>query len=186
VIHPRARCLDPPRPEQRLEPQHHPRGILHQILIVAGEVLEHGAPGIAVVDRAQRSPSQQLRQLVRVQLVVPVPLPTFSPPIADHHPIDPRHQQPVQPLRLGPFLEGDMNRAAHPPEELHDRPLLRRQQRPRYYSSTRLAHRGGRGCLMNIERDILGSAFHESRSLLWSIVVWRLHGNSKGRALNMR
>jgi hypothetical protein len=43
-----------------------------------------------------------------------------------------------------------------------------------------------RGCLMHIERDILGGAFHESRSLLWSTDLRQLHGSSKGRALNMR
>jgi len=39
---------------------------------------------------------------------------------------------------------------------------------------------------VNVQRDILGSPFHESRSLLWITGPGRLHGNSKGRALNMR
>jgi hypothetical protein len=40
--------------------------------------------------------------------------------------------------------------------------------------------------LMHIESHVLGSPLHESRSLVWVMVVWQLHGNTKGRALNMR
>jgi hypothetical protein len=39
---------------------------------------------------------------------------------------------------------------------------------------------------MDIQPHILCCAFHESRSLLWSTGLGRLHGSSKGRALNMR
>jgi len=41
-------------------------------------------------------------------------------------------------------------------------------------------------CLVDVQRDILGSPFHESRSLLWSTGLGRLDGSSKRRALNMR
>jgi hypothetical protein len=39
---------------------------------------------------------------------------------------------------------------------------------------------------MHIQTDILRAPFHESRSLVGSMVVWKLHGNPKGRALNIR
>ncbi len=45
---------------------------------------------------------------------------------------------------------------------------------------------GDRGCLVHVQRHILGCPFHESRSLLWTTGLGRLHGSSKGRALNMR
>ena len=41
-------------------------------------------------------------------------------------------------------------------------------------------------CLVDVQRDILGSPFHESRSLLWSTDLGRLDGSSKRRVLNMR
>jgi hypothetical protein len=39
---------------------------------------------------------------------------------------------------------------------------------------------------MHIQTDILRAPFHESRSLGESMVGWNLHGNPKGRALNIR
>ena len=49
------------------------------------------------------------------------------------------------------------------------------------------ANRGRGGCLMHVEAEILHSACHESRSFgWWSIGLGRLHGTTKGRALNMR
>jgi len=40
--------------------------------------------------------------------------------------------------------------------------------------------------LVDVQRDILGGPFHESRSLLGPTGLGRLYGSSKGRALNMR
>ena len=75
----------------------------------------------------------------------------------------------MEPLGLGPFLERDVNRAAHAAEELHERGGLGRQDRPRDHPSAFLADGGHRGGLMHIEGDILRSLFHEGRSGLGSM-----------------
>jgi hypothetical protein len=139
-----------------------------------------------VIDRAQAAAPQQLRQPVGIHLVALVPLPGLPPPIADDDSINERRDQIVQPLRLGPFLKGDVHGAAHAAEELPDRGALRRQHAPGNHAAALLSHRRDGACLVDIERDILGGPFHESRSLLWSTGPRRLHGSSKGRALNMR
>jgi len=81
---------------------------------------------------------------------------------------DARHQrrdQIVQPLGLGPFLKGDVNRAAHAAEELDKRRSFRRHDRARDDASPFLADRGHRACLMDVEPDILGRPLHECHSL---------------------
>jgi hypothetical protein len=73
------------------------------------------------------------------------------------------------------------------PEELENGRLLRGQDCARDHSAALLPNRSDGRCLMHIQRDILQSALHESRSLVGSIAVpRRLYGSTKGRALNMR
>ena len=88
-------------------------------------------------------------------------------PIADDDAIDERRDQVVQPLGLRPFLKGDMHTTAHATDERNERQLLRRQDAPRDHPAARFPHRGDRGCLVDVQRDILRGPFHESRSLLW-------------------
>ena len=40
-------------------------------------------------------------------------------------------------------------------------------------------------CLMHVQPHILRVPFHESRPLLWSMVVSQLHGTSRGRAFKL-
>src|SRR6266571_9338779 len=64
--------------------------------------------------------------------------------------------------------------------------LVGRQHTPCDHPPALLPHRRHRGCLVDVQRDILGGPIHEGRSLLWATGLGRLHGSSKGRALNMR
>lgn len=107
-------------------------------------------------------------------------------PIADDDPMHQRRQQVVQPLRLGPFLEGDVHGTAHPADELRERDTLGRQHAPRNHPPALRPHRCHRSCLVDVQRDILCSPFHESRSLPWTTGLGQLHGSSQGRTLNMR
>jgi len=69
-------------------------------------------------------------------------------------------------------------------EELYECMLVGREMSSSDHLACLLAHRRQRGCLMDIEPDILRVPFHECRSLLWSMGLRQLHGCSKGRALN--
>jgi len=139
-----------------------------------------------VIHRAQAPASEQLGQLVGIDLIALVPVPGLPPLIAHDYPIDERGHEFVQPLRLGPFLKGDVHGAAHPTEELDDRRPRGRQDGPREHVPALFPYRGHRRCLMDVQRDILRRPFHESRSLLWAMGLRQLHGSTKGRALNMR
>jgi len=152
-----------------------------------GEFFQIGVVRAAVIDRPQPAPPEQLGQLVGIDLIALVPVPGRPPPIADDDPMDERRDQVVQPLRLGPFFERDVNRAAQTAEKLDDRGPVRLQDAPGQHPPALLPDRGHGRCLMHVERDILGGPCHESRSLLLgSMGLGRLHGSSKGRALNMR
>jgi len=186
VVDRRARRRNPPRPKQRLEPEHHAGRVLDQIPVRPGEFLQRRPVGAPVIDRAQRAATQQLGELVGIDLIPLVALVRRSAPIAHNDPIDERRQQLVQPLRLGAFLEGDMPGSTHPADELREGASVGGHHTPGDHPPAFLPHRRHRGCLVNVQRDILGSPFHESRSLLWATGLGRLHGNSKGRALNMR
>ena len=78
-----------------------------------------------------------------------------------------------------------MDGPAHPAEELDERVCVGGKKRSGDHLARFLLRRRQRGCLMDIEPDILRSPFPESRSLLWSMVPRHLHGSSKGRALIM-
>ncbi|MEK7668310.1 MAG: hypothetical protein AAB409_06650, partial [Gemmatimonadota bacterium] len=168
--------------EQRLEAEHHPRCVLDQVPVRAGELLQRGALGAAVIDRPQPAASEQLGELVGIDLIPLVPPSGLPPPVAHEDPSDERGEQIVQPLRLGPFLQGDVHGTAHPAEELDDRRLGRRHNGPRDHPPAFLPHRSHGGCLVHIQRDILRRSLPESPSLLWSTGLGRLHGSSKGRA----
>jgi len=171
---------------QRLQPEHHARPVFDQIPVGGGELRERGLGWAAVIDRAQPAAPEQLGQLIRIDLVALVAVAGPSPLIAHDDPIDERGHELVQPLRLGPFLKDDVHSAAHAAEELDERRRLRRHDGPRDHPSVFLPDRGHRHCLVDVQRDILGGPFRESRSLLWSTGLGRLHDSSKGRALNMR
>ncbi len=140
-----------------------------------------------MIDRAEVAAAQLFRQGVGIDQVALVASARFPPPIAHEDPGDQGHQQVVQPLRLGAFFEGDLHGPPHPPEELTQGGGLRGQDGPGDHPPALRSHGGHGSCLRHIERDILGSPLHESRSwLLGSMGLGRLHGSNKGRALNMR
>jgi hypothetical protein len=126
--------------EEGFEPEHHPRAVLDQRPVGAGELLQVGAGGAIVIDRAQATAPQQLRQLVRVDLVTFVPWAGFPAPITHDDPIGKGREQVVQPLRLSPLLKRNVHRAAHPPEELRNRGALRRQYASRDHPPILLTH----------------------------------------------
>jgi hypothetical protein len=63
-----------------------------------------------VIDSAQPAAPEVLGELVGIARVALVPLAGLPSPIAHDHPIDARGQQVVQPLRLGPLLDRDVDR----------------------------------------------------------------------------
>jgi len=67
-----------------------------------------------VIHRAQPASAEQLREGIGIDLIALVPRPRCPAPITDDDPIDERRQQIVQLLRLGAFLERDMDRPPHP------------------------------------------------------------------------
>jgi hypothetical protein len=139
-----------------------------------------------MVDGAQAAPPEQLGELVGLDLVALVPLAGVAPAITDDHPIDEWGQQIVEPLRLGALFERQVHRPAHPAEELGEGAALGGQHASCDHASARLAHRGDRAGLMDVETDILGRPFHERRSWLGIPGRDRLHGSAQGRTLNMR
>ena len=142
--------------------------------------------GVPVIDRAQPAAPQLFGEFVGIDLIALVSLPGLAPSIAHDDLIDEGGEQFVKPLRLGAFLEGDVNRAPQAAEELHDRRCFRRQDAARDHAPAVFADRGQSGCLMHVQRHMFGAAFHEGRSLLRSTGLRHLHGSGKGRALNMR
>ncbi len=139
-----------------------------------------------MIDRAQPAQPKQLGQPVGIDLITLVALADHPPPITDDHPIGDRRHQIVQPLRLGPHLEGDVQRPSHAAEELDDRRPVCLQDAPGEQPPAVIPYLGDRGCLRHVKRYILRRSLHESRSLLWSLGSCRLRGSSKGRAFNMR
>jgi hypothetical protein len=131
----------------------------------AGQFLERGALGAPVVDRPQLAPPEPGRQPVGIDAIALVAVARFPMAIADHHPVDQRDEQVVEPLGLGPFLERDVYRPAHPPEELRHGLGLGGQDAPGDHPPGLRPHGGQGSCLMHIECDILVGACHESRSL---------------------
>ncbi len=182
----RARRRNPPRPKQRLEPEHHTGRVLDQIPIRPGELLQRRAIGAPMIDCAQRPAAQLLGEVVGIDLIPLIALARRPASIADNHPIHERRQQLVQPLRLGAFLERDMPSPAHPADELRQGAAVSRQHASRNHPPAHLPHRRHRSCLVHVERDILRCPFHESRSLLRTTGLGRLYGSSRGSALNMR
>jgi hypothetical protein len=100
---------------------------------------------------AERLLKARIGQLLGVDPIPLVALARVAPPIAHHHPVHPRAQQLVQPLRLGPFLEHHVDRPAHPANELPQWGGLRRQNGPGDHPPARLPDDRDRGCLMHIE-----------------------------------
>jgi hypothetical protein len=139
-----------------------------------------------MVDGAQAASPEQLRELVGIDLVALIPLARRAPAITDDHPIDERRQQIVQPLRLGALFEREVHRPAHATEEFAEGRALGGQHASCDHASARLAYRGDRAGLMDVEADILGRPFHERRSWLRTTGLDRLHGPAQGRTLNMR
>jgi hypothetical protein len=84
-------------------------------------------------------------ELVGIDLVALVAEPVLLAAVADEEAIDPRQEEVVQPLGLRALLEGQVDRAARPPEELEQRLLLRGQDRASDHPSTLLPNRGHRG-----------------------------------------
>jgi hypothetical protein len=162
-------------------------GILDQVQVRSGQLLERHPMRAVVIEAAEPTAEQVIGEPLGVPVVSLVALLLLAPPIAHHHPGDPRLQQVIEPLRLGAFLEGDVHRATNAAEELDDRLLLRGKDASRQHTATLLSHCRHRACLVNIQPNILRRALHESRSSVGSMVrPRRLHGTIKGRALNMR
>jgi hypothetical protein len=141
----------------------------------------------AVVDGPQIPDEEPARELVGVHLVGLVARPpALAAAVADDHPVRDGDQGIMQPLRLGAFLERDVNRAPHAMKELDQRSGLRGYESSGDHAPAPFPDRHHGRCLMHVESDILGRPLHEGRSLVWSMGLPQIHGSTKGRALNMR
>ncbi len=140
-----------------------------------------------MIDGAEPATAQRLRESIGIGRIARGAAAGVPAPIAPEHPVHQRAQELVHPLGLGALLQGDVHRPAHAADELGKREALGRQHAPGDHPAAGLAHRGHGACLVDVQPDILGRPCHESRSWLrWSMRRGRLHGSSKGRALNMR
>jgi hypothetical protein len=66
-----------------LEAEHHPSGVLHQVAIGAGELLEGGVGRTPGMDGAQRPAPEQFRELIGIDVVPLVPAAGPAPAVAD-------------------------------------------------------------------------------------------------------
>jgi len=119
-----------------------------------------------VVDRAQPTAPEQVREQIGIDLVAFIAAPGRPAAIADDHLLDERVQEVVQPLGLRPLLNGQVDGAAHAADEFGKRTGLSGQDSPGHHAPARLAHRGDGAGLVAVPTDILGRPFHESRSRL--------------------
>jgi hypothetical protein len=119
----------------------------------------------AVVDGPEVTGEKPLREPVGVHLVRFVAA-RFTASIAYDHAIGYGHQQVMQPLALGAFLNYNMNRTAHAPDKLDEHTRLGGQNAPGDHAAALLANCRHGCCLMNVERHILGRPLHEGRSLV--------------------
>lgn len=121
-----------------------------------------------MIDRTQVARQEVAGQVIGIGLVRLVAASALAPTVAHDDAPNDRLQQVVQPLRLRTFLEGDVDGAAHAPEELHERRGLGGQNRAHDHASAPFTDRGdGRG-LVYIESDMLTRPLHEGRPLVWS------------------
>jgi hypothetical protein len=141
-----------------LDAVHHPDHVLGQRHVAARQLLERSDSGIAaVVDRLQLAAAQQLRQIAGVDVVVlaaRLHLGTL-PWIADHHVVDVRLQNVVQPVGRNPFLQGDEQLAAEAVDEIKNGGSAGLYYRLHDQLATLVANRNDDGCLVNVKTDIL-------------------------------
>jgi len=71
-----------------------------------------------VIVRPQLPLAEPGRELVGVDQIPFVAAPLLAMTIADDEPVHQREEEIVEPLGLGPFLEGDVDGASHPAKEL--------------------------------------------------------------------
>jgi hypothetical protein len=138
-----------------------------------------------MVDRPQTTGSKEVRDPIRIRLIGLVAQPAFATPITHDNTINQRNQEIVKPLRLRTFLERNVYRTTHAVYELNKHPGVGRQHAAADHSVARVANGRHGGCLVHIQADILRTPLHEGRSLVLSTVSEQLHGNTKGRALNL-
>jgi hypothetical protein len=129
----------------RCKPLHHTGGVVDHVLVGAGEFTQRGVVRASVVDGAQAAASEQMGELIGIDLVALVAEPVLLASIADDEVVDLRQEEVVQPLRLGALLEGHADRAAHSAEELQERMLFRGKDSPSDHPSVLLPNRRHRG-----------------------------------------
>jgi hypothetical protein len=100
--------------EERLDAQHDPSRVLDKAVVATHQLLEHQHARRAVVDRLQRPDPQQLGQLLGVDAIALVRQLALTADVADHHPLNVRLQQVVQPLGLSPFSKATSTRDPAP------------------------------------------------------------------------
>ena len=107
----------------------------------------------------------------------------LSADVADHQSLDVRLHQIMQPLRLRPFLERDMNACTGVAHERRDCPSFCRHRRSHPDRAAHVPHANHDRCLVHAHRANR-LFFHGSRPFL-SFVFWRIQTDGKGRAFNM-
>ena len=122
-IHSASRAVDAATAVKRLDPVHPPRRVLHQHRMAVRQLLQVPQAPATVIDRPQHPLSQQPRQLARVPRIALVPFlqQGVVPRIANRQLLYPPFQQIIEPSRVGPFFEDQMQLSPQPLQEAPQR-----------------------------------------------------------------
>lgn len=172
---------------ERLDPEHRADRVVHEGLVGADVFLERAGREARVEDGTERAEPEQVGEQLGVDPIALVgDLRAVRARIADHQMRALGLEQIVQPLSLGPLLEGHVEIRPETPYE-PDQFVRRRRDDPAMHDlPLRVAQRVRRGCLMDVESEILHSchAAHGARSFL-APLRRQLQFRSGERAFNM-
>ena len=102
-------ALDGATAKQGFDPLHHPGRVFDQVVVAPDQFLQIEYCGRAMEHATQVACAQSLRELLHIDPVILVPGLPLATQVAHDHSLGVRLDQVVQPLRLGAFLEGDVD-----------------------------------------------------------------------------
>src|SRR5271169_746034 len=159
-----ARCVygctgagNTPASIQCLNPIHHPREVFGEGEITARQLLQRSYAILSMVDRPEKSATQQLSQFLRINPVTLVAFFQQSIPawIAHYDLGDVWLQQVKQPGGPGSFFKSDMQVPAQPFHKLKNGGRLRFDDRLHNYLPSGIHHRDGNRFFVHVQADIL-------------------------------
>lgn len=133
-----------------------PHTVLDQRPIAVDQVLKLPIPAPIVVHRNQESAAQALGQVARIQPVAfALAGAQVTPRIRHHQLFDHGLEQLVEPIRVGPLLERQMNSRAQTTNPTRQPNRLCRQNPFGHQTTAGFQHCVTHTCLMYIQTDIL-------------------------------